>query len=144
MRILGAMFLGGVIFAAVLAARRRRRVWLFVLAGLAARQRVVCVFVATRLNLPRWRDTAELAIALEADGIMFNRFNPGGTGGRNVELLQASPEDLAAALDVAQQLADRYEIAISCSIPMPPCLFDASRWPRLGFGFCAAGTERAY
>ena len=110
----------------------------------AAGQRVVCVFVATKLNLPTWRETAEVAIALGADGIMFNRFNPGGRGGENIELLQASPEELTAALDTAQGLSEEYELPISCSIAMPPCLFDHARYPKLGFGFCAAGTERAY
>jgi radical SAM protein with 4Fe4S-binding SPASM domain len=112
----------------------------------AARQRVVCVFVATRLNLPTWPAAAEVAIALGADGIMFNRFNPGGRGrGReNIELLQATPEDLAAALDAAEAITRQYEIPISCSIAMPPCLLDHARYPHLGFGFCAAGTDRAY
>ena len=110
----------------------------------AAAQRVVCVFVATKLNLPTWREAAEVAVALGADGIMFNRFNPGGTGGRNVELLQASPEELADALAIADEIAAEYELPISCSIAMPPCLFDTSRYPNLTFGFCAAGTERAY
>jgi len=110
----------------------------------AAEQRVVCVFVATKLNLPTWRETAEMAIALGADGIMFNRFNPGGEGGRNIELLQASPEELADALAVANEIADQYDFPISCSIAMPPCLFDVDRYPKLTFGFCAAGTERAY
>lgn len=27
---------------------------------------------------------------------------------------------------------------------MPPCLFDTAKYKRLTFGFCAAGTERAY
>jgi len=110
----------------------------------AARQRVVCVFVATRLNLPAWGETAELAVALGADGIMFNRFNPGGRGARNVDLLQASPEELTAAMDDAEQISERYDLPISCSIAMPPCLFDHGRYRRLTFGFCAAGTERAY
>ena len=110
----------------------------------AARQRVVCVLVATKLNLPTWRETAELAIALGADGIMFNRFNPGGTGGRNIGLLQAGPAELTAAMDEAEELSERYQISISCSIAMPPCLFDTKRYKRLTFGFCAAGTERAY
>lgn len=110
----------------------------------AAGQRVVCVFVATLLNLQTWRETAELAIALGADGIMFNRFNPGGKGAENIEALQASPQQLSEALDIAQEVAEHYQIPISCSIAMPPCLFDHSRWPNLGFGFCAAGTERAY
>ena len=110
----------------------------------AAGARVVCVFVATRLNLPSWRQTAELALALGADGIMFNRFNPGGTGRENIELLQATPEQLIAALEIAQELSKQYELPIGCSIAMPPCLFPVDRFPQLSFGFCAAGTERAY
>lgn len=110
----------------------------------AARQRVVGVFVATKLNLPDWRETAELGIALGLDGIMFNRFNPGGCGCSHVTELQASPAELQAALDVAEEISGKYEISISCSIAMPPCLIDTSRYRRLGFGFCAAGTDRAY
>ena len=109
-----------------------------------AGQRVVGVFVATKLNLETWKETAELAVALGLDGIMFNRFNPGGRGSKNVELLQAEPEELQRALDVAEKMSERYGISISCSIAMAPCLFDTSRYKRLGFGFCAAGTERAY
>ena len=110
----------------------------------AAGETVVCVFVATRLNIHTWRETAELAIALGADGIMLNRFNPGGEGSRNIARLQASPREMTAVLDVAQELAEQYDFSISCSIAMPPCLFDTARYPRLGFGFCAAGTDRAY
>ena len=108
------------------------------------RQRVVGVFVATKLNLPTWRETAELAVALGLDGVMFNRFNPGGAGIRNLEMLQASPAEIQAALDVAEEMSGRYELPISCSIAMPPCLFDTKRYKWLGFGFCAVGTVRAY
>ena len=110
----------------------------------AARQRVVCVFVGTRLNLPTWKETAELAIALGADGIMFNRFNPGGEGARHIDELQATPEELRDALAVANQMSEEYEFPTSCSIAMPPCLFDHEAYPRLSFGFCSAGTDRAY
>ena len=110
----------------------------------AARQRVVTVFVATKLNLPTWVGTAELAIALGADGIMLNRFNPGGAGIGNLALLQADPDEVQAALDAAERISADYEMPISCSIAMPPCLFDTARYERLTFGFCAAGTERAY
>ena len=110
----------------------------------AASQRVVCVFVATKLNLSTWRDTAEMAVALGADGIMFNRFNPGGAGAKNVAALQASPGELADALAAANEIVEQYEFPISCSIAMPPCLFETERYPKLTFGFCAAGTERAY
>ncbi len=110
----------------------------------AAGERVVTVFVATKLNLDTWKETAELAIALGADGIMFNRFNPGGEGGKNIERLQATPEKLTEAMDTAEELSKQYDFPISCSIAMPPCLFDTSKYERLTFGFCAAGTDRAY
>ncbi len=110
----------------------------------AAGQRVVTVFVATKLNLPAWHETAELAIALGVDGIMFNRFNPGGRGFENLNLLQAAPAEIAAALDVAERIAEEYDFPISCSIAMPPCLFQTAKYKRLSFGFCAAGTQRAY
>jgi len=106
--------------------------------------RVVGVFVATKLNLPTWRETAELAVALGIDGIMFNRFNPGGRGCEHIDVLQAMPADLQAALDEAERISEEYDLPISCSIAMPPCLFDTARYERLTFGFCAAGTERAY
>ena len=106
--------------------------------------RVVGVFVATKLNLDTWRETAELAVALGLDGVMFNRFNPGGRGREHVALLQASPAEVQDALDVAEEASREYELPISCSIAMPPCLFDVERYERLTFGFCAAGTERAY
>lgn len=109
-----------------------------------AGQVVVCVFVATALNLHTWRETVELAFALGVDGVMFNRFNPGGEGFRNLDLLQPTPEALREALDVAQELSVDYELSISCSIAMPPCLFEYERWPGLSFGFCAAGTTDAY
>jgi radical SAM protein with 4Fe4S-binding SPASM domain len=115
------------------------------IAGLkAAGQRVVGVFVATKINLPTWRETAELGIALGLDGIMLNRFNPGGRGFHNVDVLQASPAEIQAALDTAEQTCETYDFPISCSIAMPPCLIDTARYHRLTFGFCAAGTERAY
>ena len=83
-------------------------------------------------------------MALGLDGVMFNRFNPGGRGLDNLELLQASPAQLTAALELAQDFSREYQLPVSCSIPMPPCLFDQSRFPDLGFGHCSAGTDRAY
>jgi radical SAM protein with 4Fe4S-binding SPASM domain len=105
---------------------------------------VVAVFVATELNLPTWAETVELAVALGVDAMLFNRFNPGGRGCENLELLQSEPEQLQAALDVAEAASARYEMPISCSIAMPPCLIRTEPYERLSFGFCAAGTAEAY
>ncbi len=109
-----------------------------------AEARVVSVFVATRRNLSEFRETAELAIALGADGLMLNRFNPGGEGIRHIDELQATPAEMQRALDAAEEISREYEFPISCSIAMPPCLFDTQKYERLTFGFCAAGTDRAY
>ena len=106
-------------------------------------ERVVGVFVATRRNLPGLREALELAVALGLDGVMLNRFNPGGSGRFRIAELQANPAELRTALDVAQAASMEFQLPVSCAIPMPPCLFDHERWPRLGFGFCAAGTPRA-
>ena len=106
--------------------------------------RVVVVFVATRKNLKQFRETAELAIILGVDGMMFNRFNPGGEGMKHIEALQAFPAELQEALDEAEAFSESFDFPIGCSIAMPPCLIDTGRYRRLTFGFCGAGTDRAY
>lgn len=106
--------------------------------------RVVTVFVATKENLPTWKDTIDMALALGADGIMFNRFNPGGEGRNNIESLLPSPEELEVALDIANTAVEKYGISIACSIAMHPCLIKTDKYPNLSFGYCAAGTSRAY
>lgn len=109
-----------------------------------AGERVVVVFVATRLNLPTWESTMDLAFALGVDGVMFNRFNPGGRGFQNLALLQASPAEVQSALAIAETKGKEFDLPVSCSIAMPPCLFDLSGFTHLTFGFCGAGTDRAY
>jgi radical SAM protein with 4Fe4S-binding SPASM domain len=110
----------------------------------SAGQLAIGVFVATRINLSTWTKTIELAVALGLDGLLFNRFNPGGRGLKNLERLQADPKEIQDALDVGEDLSSAYEIPISCSVVMPPCVLDIHRYKRLTFGFCAAGTERGY
>jgi radical SAM protein with 4Fe4S-binding SPASM domain len=110
----------------------------------SAGKRVVAVFVATALNIDNWQGAAEVAFALGVDGIMFNRHNPGGAGGQSVTRLMPPLEKVTAALDFADTVREKWGVSVSCSIAMHPCLFDHSRWPSLGFGFCAAGTDRAY
>jgi len=120
-------------------------------AALAAMARIrfhggqfVAVFVATRLNLPDLYDTLRLAFAFGARGMMVNRFNVGGRGIAHVDELLPSADELRAALSVADKASTELGFSISCSIPIQPCLIDTRAYPRLGFGFCAAGTERAY
>jgi radical SAM protein with 4Fe4S-binding SPASM domain len=104
----------------------------------------VAAFVATRLNIEDLYETLRLAFAFGARAVMFNRFNPGGRGRENIQALLPSVEQVRRALAVADSASAEFSLPISCSIPIQPCLIDTDRFPRLGFGYCAAGTGRAY
>jgi radical SAM protein with 4Fe4S-binding SPASM domain len=76
--------------------------------------------------------------------MMLNRFNPGGRGRAHLAELLPTAGDMRQALSVADAAAAEFSFPISCSIALQPCLIDLDAYPNLRFGFCAAGTERAY
>jgi radical SAM protein with 4Fe4S-binding SPASM domain len=122
--------------------------WDSVLAAMAHirlhRGQVVTAFVATRLNIGHLYETIKLAFAFGARAIMFNRFNPGGRGRAHLHELLPTIEQVREALTIAESASVEFGIPISCSIPIQPCLIDTSAFPHVGFGYCAAGSERAY
>ncbi len=122
--------------------------WDAVLAAMAnlrlQRGRVVASFVATRKNLEDLPATLRLAFAFGASGFMLNRFNPGGRGREHLADLLPSIAQVRHALEQAEALSQAYGLPVSCSIPIQPCLIDTRDFQHLGFGFCAAGSERAY
>lgn len=102
------------------------------------------VFVGTRHNIDLWEHTLELGIALGARGFLFNRYNAGGECRGRPDALMPSLEQVKAGLTVAESYAAQYGVGIGASIPVQPCLIDPDAYPHVGFGFCAAGTDRAY
>jgi radical SAM protein with 4Fe4S-binding SPASM domain len=104
----------------------------------------VAVFVATRLNLPDLEGAIKLAVAFGARGLMLNRFNAGGRGRAHLAELSPSAEEVRRALVTANAASAELQFPISCSIPIQPCLVEPGGFPNLGFGYCAAGTDRAY
>lgn len=104
----------------------------------------VAVFVATRLNLPDLPGAIKLAVAFGARGLMLNRFNAGGRGRAHQAALSPSAEEIRRALVTANAASAELQFPISCSIPIQPCLVEPGEFPNLGFGYCAAGTDRAY
>jgi radical SAM protein with 4Fe4S-binding SPASM domain len=118
------------------------------LAALAAiryhRGQAVTAFVATRRNIADLRDTLRLAYAFGVRGVQLNRFNPGGRGAAHIDDLLPTVDEMREALGVAEAAAQELGLSIACSIPIQPCLIDMSTFPHLGFGFCTAGTSRAY
>jgi radical SAM protein with 4Fe4S-binding SPASM domain len=105
---------------------------------------VVAAFVGTRKNIEHFGETLRLVFAFGARGVMFNRFNPGGRGREHLTELLPTVDQVREALVVAESAAVELHLPISCSIPIQPCLIDTSQFPHLGFGYCAAGSERAY
>lgn len=106
--------------------------------------RAVAVVVATRLNLPDLYDTIKLAFGFGASGVMLNRFNPGGRGAAQLDDLIPTVSEMKAGLAAAETAATDFGIPVSCSIPIQPCLIDTTEYRHLSFGFCAAGSDRAY
>jgi len=101
------------------------------------------VFVATRENIAQTRETLEMIIALGAGSVMFNRFNPGGAGARDLDLMPTVAQ-VEIALEKVDALAARYAVMAVVPIPIMPCLVDVSVYPHLRFGFCPVGRANAY
>jgi radical SAM protein with 4Fe4S-binding SPASM domain len=108
------------------------------------RGQFVAAYVATRLNIGHVREAMKLAFAFGARAVMFNRFNPGGRGRTNLEMLLPSAGEVGRALAEADSASAEFGLPVSCSIPIPPCLIDTHAFPHIGFAYCAAGSERAY
>ena len=106
--------------------------------------RFVAVFVVTRLNYDDLYETIKLAFAFGAGAVMLNRFNPGGRGRAHLHELLPTVDEMRHALEVANAAAAEFHLPIACSIALQPCLIDHGAYPHLSFGFCAAGTPRAY
>jgi len=102
------------------------------------------VFVGTSTNIDNWKETLELGIALGSRSFLFNRYNAGGECHGEPERLMPSVGQVRDGLVVSEEYCKNYKIGIGASIAIPPCLIDPKDFPHVGFGFCAAGTDRAY
>ena len=106
--------------------------------------RFAAAFVATKLNIDDAAEVMKLAFAFGAQAVMFNRFNPGGRGRANLDMLLPDAGQVRRALTAVDAAAAEYGLPVSCSIPIQPCLVDTRAFPHIGFAYCAAGGERAY
>jgi radical SAM protein with 4Fe4S-binding SPASM domain len=102
------------------------------------------VFVGTTLNIADWSGVLELGVALGARQFLFNRYNAGGECRGSPESLLPDLESLRNGLAIAQEFAARTGVSVGASIPIPPCLINTNDYPDVQFGFCTAGTAKAY
>jgi MoaA/NifB/PqqE/SkfB family radical SAM enzyme len=101
-------------------------------------------FVATKFNALDIQPTVELALALGAIAIMYNRVNL-SRGMRSYAREYVPPAAmLEESLGLLQDTVKKYELQAACTIPVPPCVVDISRYPDIQFGFCPRGNEDAY
>ncbi|MCP4228980.1 MAG: radical SAM protein [bacterium] len=105
---------------------------------------VVTVVVLNKRNLATLAETYRLFFALGVRGVMLNRMNPGGRGTKYVNELMPGWDEMTEALDISAEAAEKYKLWITTSIPMMPCVVNMDDYKDIGYGFCAAGTERSY
>jgi radical SAM protein with 4Fe4S-binding SPASM domain len=101
-------------------------------------------FVASKINALAIKDTAELAIALGAQGIMFNRVNLSRGMQNNAGDMVPPAAMLEESLGLLQDVVREYRLPSTCSVPIPPCVVDHSKYPLLDFGWCPRGGDAAY
>lgn len=114
---------------------------MMVLAAFAAAKQaglgIASFFVGTRRNIEGLPGAAKLALALGADAVVFNRFQPGGRGLSRWRELTPTPDQLARAVTEIQRLRARAPLALGT--PLPPC--EAVGLEVLS---CPIGTRNAY
>lgn len=106
--------------------------------------RFAVAFIATRLNYRDLEKTLDLAVALGAEGMLYNRMNVAAHNYPYLKELLPSLEMIGENLGVLEEFAVRYSFPISCSIPIQPCLIDTSPYKNIHFGFCPLGGENSY
>lgn len=119
--------------------RRKKSVF-----AVCARHTLIAAFVATKLNSADLFKTMELAIALGAVGIMYNRVNLSANNIRYVDQLLPTVSMIKNNLDELEKIGNKYEIPIASSVPIPPCLVDIKKYKKIKFSWCPRGNDESY
>jgi radical SAM protein with 4Fe4S-binding SPASM domain len=104
----------------------------------------VAAFVATKLNFMDLFKTAELAIALGATGLMYNRINLGAHTIRYVDQLLPTPAMIRENLDMLEDLGRTYGLTIAVSVVIEPCVVDVRNYRHIHFGWCPLAGEDSH
>ena len=109
-----------------------------------AEETPVAAFVATKLNHKDLFKTGELAIALGADALMYNRINLAAHNFPYVEQLMPSPAMIREDLEALEALNQAYGLPVSVSVVIEPCIVDMSSYSHLKFVGCPLCGEDSY
>ncbi|HEY6079264.1 MAG TPA: radical SAM protein [Polyangiaceae bacterium] len=101
---------------------------------------VVGCVVVTGKNARRVGEVLELWRSLGVEHVAFSRFSPAGYATAQVAELLPGRQDLLEALAQAHRFAEQ-GMRVSSTMPIPPCVVELQNFPKIGFGFCAVGTD---
>lgn len=104
----------------------------------------IAAFVATKLNSADLFKTMELAIALGAVGIMYNRINLSANNIQYADQLLPTLQMIRKNLEELEEIASKYGIPVASSVPIPPCLVDVQKYGKIKFSWCPRGGEESY
>jgi radical SAM protein with 4Fe4S-binding SPASM domain len=110
----------------------------------AHRHHITTVFVAMKANALDIFRTAELAIALGANALMYNRINLGRGSLAYADELVPTKSILSDSLGLISDASDKYGLSVLCSVPIPACVVDPRDFPKLQFGWCPRGGDKSY
>jgi len=105
---------------------------------------VTTVFVATKLNYMDLQKTAELAIALGAGGLMYNRLNLGVYNMRYADQLLPTPAMIKENLDTLEEIGVKYGLPVAVAVVIEPCVVDVRKYEHIYFGWCPLAEEDSY
>jgi radical SAM protein with 4Fe4S-binding SPASM domain len=99
---------------------------------------VVAVIVLTKVNCREVAETIDFISSLGIKRIMFNRFNLGGQGLREMENLLMSNEELNSAFSAASDKAIELKLSVSSNVCTPICILDPDKFRGIRFSFCSS------
>ncbi len=105
---------------------------------------LTAVFVATRLNYMDLQKTAELAIALGAGGLMYNRLNLGAHNIHQADYLLPTPAMIRENLDTLEEIGAKYGLPVAVAVVIEPCVVDVRNYEHIHFGWCPLAGADSY
>lgn len=98
--------------------------------------RAIPVIVLTKQNCAGIGDTLEFLIGLKCNYIMANRFNIGGAGIANKDLLDLTKNELNESFSIVNSYSKRYNLFIHSGVCTPVCVINPKSYPHIHFSFC--------
>ncbi len=102
---------------------------------------VVVDIVLTKLNIPALGGTLRFLWGMGINRIMLTRFNIGGSGIKNADLLTPSVMKLKQAFSVADELAGELGLSVTSNVCTPLCVLDPADYKRIGTQSCSANIS---